>query len=131
MAILFHQQSFLFEKLLKTLERESQIATDWFKENNMIVNADTFQAIIVKRNSDMCNQYTLNIDGNQVTSEKSVKLLGLILITNYLSMSTFPHYVKKQVINLTQEADYTDIWGLRKNESSSIVSFMLILITVP
>ena len=25
----------------------------------------------------MCNQYTLNIDGNQVSSEKSVKLLGI------------------------------------------------------
>ena len=68
---------FPVEKLLKSLERESQIATDWFKENNMIVNTDKFQAIIVKRNSDMCNQYTLNIDGNQVTSEKSVKLLGI------------------------------------------------------
>ena len=68
---------FSVEKLLKTLERESQIVTDWFRENNMIVNADTFQAIIVKRNSDMCNQYTLNIDGSQVTSEKSVKLLGI------------------------------------------------------
>ena len=43
------------EKLLKTLERERQIATDWFKENNMIVNADKFQATIVKPNSDMCN----------------------------------------------------------------------------
>ena len=43
---------FFVEKLLKALERESQIATD-------------------------CNQYTLNINGNQVTSEKSVKLLGI------------------------------------------------------
>ena len=43
----------------------------------MIINADKFQAIIVKRNLDMFNQYTLNIDGNQVTSEKSVKLLGI------------------------------------------------------
>ena len=92
---------FSVEKLLKTLERESQIATDWFKENNMTVNIDKFQAIIVKRYSDMCNQYTLNIDGNQVTSEKFVKLLGINIITNYLLMSTFPHYVKKQVINLT------------------------------
>ena len=50
----------------------------------MIVNADKFQAIIVKRNSEMCSQYTLNIDGNQVTSEKSVKLLG-INIDNKLS----------------------------------------------
>ena len=62
---------------MKALERERQITTDWFKENNMIVNADRFQAIIVKRNSDMCNQYTLNTDGNQITSEKSVKLLGI------------------------------------------------------
>ena len=50
----------------------------------MIVNADKFQPIIVKRNSNMCNQYILNIDGNQVTSEKSVKLLG-INIDNKLS----------------------------------------------
>ena len=68
----------------------------------MIVNADKFQAIIVKQNSDMCNQYTLNIDGSQVTSEKSVKLLGINTDDKYLSMSTFPHYVKKQIINLTQ-----------------------------
>ena len=33
---------FSVEKLLKTLKRESQIATDWFKENNMVVNADKF-----------------------------------------------------------------------------------------
>ena len=50
----------------------------------MIVNADKFKAVIVKRSSDMCNQYTLNIDGNQVTPEKSVKLLG-INIDNKLS----------------------------------------------
>ena len=28
----------------------------------MIVNADKFQVIIVKRYSDMSNQYTVNID---------------------------------------------------------------------
>ena len=43
----------------------------------MIVNIDKIQAIIEKWNSDMYNQYTLNIDGNQVTSEKFVKLLGI------------------------------------------------------
>ena len=69
---------------MKTLEREKKIATDWFKESNMIINADKFHAIIVKRNSDTSNQYTLNIDGNQVTSEKSVKLLG-VNIDNKLS----------------------------------------------
>ena len=38
------------EKLLKTLERESQTATNCFKENSMIVNADRFQVIILKQN---------------------------------------------------------------------------------
>ena len=37
----------------------------------MIVNADKFQAVIVKQSLDVCNQYTLNIDDNQVASEKS------------------------------------------------------------
>ena len=39
---------FSVEKLLKTQEKDSLIATDWLKENNMIVNADKFQTIIVK-----------------------------------------------------------------------------------
>ena len=43
----------------------------------MIENADKFQAIIVKQNSDMCNQYTLNIDDNQVISNESVKPSGI------------------------------------------------------
>ena len=87
------------EKLLKTLEKESLVATNWFKENEMIVNPDKFQAIIVKRNSNMENQYTLNIDGNQVISEKSVKLLG-IDIDNKLSFDEHVSSLcKKQVTN--------------------------------
>ena len=39
----------------------------------MIVNADKFQTVVMKRNLDKRNQYTLNIVGNQFTSEKSVK----------------------------------------------------------
>ena len=34
--------AFSVKILLKTLERETQIATDWFKGNQMIVNADKF-----------------------------------------------------------------------------------------
>ena len=62
---------------MKTRERESQIAIDWFKENNMTENADKVQAITVKRNLDICSQYTLNIDGNKATSEKFIKLQGI------------------------------------------------------
>ena len=42
----------------------------------MLVNPDKFQASVVKRNSNMHNQCTLDIDGNRVTSDKSVQLLS-------------------------------------------------------
>ena len=55
----------------------------------MTANTDKFQTIVVKRNSDMCNRYTLNIDGNQFASEKSVKLLGI----NFDSKLSFNEHV--------------------------------------
>ena len=55
----------------------------------------------MKRNSDVSTQYALNIDRNQVTSEKSVKLLG-INIDKKLSLDEHVSYVKKQAINLMQ-----------------------------
>ena len=36
------------EKLISTLEQDSQAAIDWYKINEMIVNPDKFQAIFVK-----------------------------------------------------------------------------------
>ena len=78
--------------------KESIAATDWFKENEMIVNPDKFQAIIIKRNSNMEDQYTLNFDGNQVNSDKSVKLLG-ISIDNKLSFEEHVSSLCKKVSN--------------------------------
>ena len=52
----------------------------------MILNAEKIQAVIMKQNTDMCKQYTLNIDGNQVSSEKSLKQL-VINIDNNLSFN--------------------------------------------
>lgn len=36
-------------ELIKMLEEERKIAIDWFKENEMIVNPDKFQAVVIKR----------------------------------------------------------------------------------
>ena len=66
---------FSIEKL-ETLEKEIQIAIDWF-ENEMIVNPDKFHAMVMERNSNMNGQYTLDIDANGVTLDKSVKLLSI------------------------------------------------------
>ena len=65
-------------RLLKTLEQESESALSWFKQNEMIVNADRFQAIILhkKENEAECN---LTIDNNNIESTKSVKLLSITI----------------------------------------------------
>ena len=76
----------------------------------MIVNIDKFLAIIVKQNSDMCNQYALNIDGNQVTSEKSVKLIG-INIDNKLSFDEHFSSLWKKASN-QRNKPVTQIFGV-------------------
>ena len=58
-----------------------------------------FPAIIVNRNSDMSNQYTLSIDGNQVTSKNSVKLQGINIDDKLSFDEDVPSLYKKQIIN--------------------------------
>ena len=64
--------------LLKTLEQESESAVGWFKQNEMIVNADKFQAIILNKKESEA-KYKLTIDNNDIESTKSVKLLGITI----------------------------------------------------
>ena len=95
MTILFVSRVFCWKTIENSRKRKS---TDWFQENNMIVNADKFQEIIVKGNSDISNQYTLNIDDNQVTSKKPVKLLG-INIDNRLALDEHVSSLCKKASN--------------------------------
>ena len=60
------------------MEYESESAVSWFKENEMIVNADKFQAIILNKKESEA-KYKLNIDNNNIESTKSVKLLGITI----------------------------------------------------
>ena len=54
------------EKLISTLEQDSQAAIDWFKINEMIVNPDKFPAIVIKKNCRMKNSYALNINNQTI-----------------------------------------------------------------
>ena len=74
------------DKLISTLEQDSQAAIDWFKINEMIVNPDKFQAIVIKKNCRMKDSYALNINNQTINSENCVKLLG-IEIDNTLSFN--------------------------------------------
>ena len=59
------------KNLINIFEEESKLAINYFKENNMLVNPDRFQAIVVKRNNKMLDTYPLNINGEIVHSEKN------------------------------------------------------------
>ena len=62
---------------MKTLEQESESAVSWFKQNEMIVNADNFQAITLNKKESEA-KYKLTID-NDIESTKSVKILDITI----------------------------------------------------
>ena len=74
------------EKLISTLEPDSQAAIDWFKINEMVVNPDKFQAIVITKNCRMKDSYALIINNQTINSENYVKLLG-IEIDNTISFN--------------------------------------------
>ena len=47
--------------LLRTLEKESESAVDWFRNNNMIANPDKFQAIIMNKRRESHITHKLKI----------------------------------------------------------------------
>ena len=66
-------------KLINTLQGESEVITDWFKKNQMIVNPDKFQVIIIdKKKGDHTNENVV-IDNKQIKTVPSVELLGIQL----------------------------------------------------
>ena len=84
--------------LISTLEIESQAAIDWFVSNETIVNLDTFQVIVVKRNNKMKDSYSLNINQEVINSENCVNLLG-VEIDNKLSFEKYISTLVKKASN--------------------------------
>ena len=63
--------------LISELEKERNIATQWFRDNSMIVNPEKFQAIIIDRKNKKNNPQTFTIDKKVIPSSKNITLLGL------------------------------------------------------
>ena len=64
------------ETLLDILEKESEVAINWFKQNEMIVNPDKFQAMVLGRHKQK-ETINLTINGAEIKGQNSVTLLGV------------------------------------------------------
>ncbi len=64
--------------LISILESESEIAINWFHDNEMIVNPDKFQAIIINKHGKLKeNKHILKFNEYEIISKNSVTLLGV------------------------------------------------------
>ena len=61
------------ERLLDILEKESETAIKRFKQNQMIVNPDKFQAMVLGRHEQK-EKINLNINGAEINGQNSVTL---------------------------------------------------------
>ena len=63
--------------LLRTLEKESESAVDWFRNNNMIASLDKFQAIIMNERRENQITHKSKIYNIEIEATKFVKLVGI------------------------------------------------------
>jgi hypothetical protein len=66
------------DQLITVLERDSLTLIDWFTENQMKANPDKFQAIAIGKKTKNEN-FSFNLNGNIITCEDDVKLLGVTI----------------------------------------------------
>ena len=65
--------------LVKTLEKETEVALSWLENNEMIANPEKFHAILLRKNQTNTSGEPININGKMIKSEETVKLLGVTL----------------------------------------------------
>ena len=63
--------------LITILEKDSEIAIKWFKDNSMSANPEKFHGFIVNRCGRHDEVYDMNFAGFKITTEKIVNLLGI------------------------------------------------------
>ena len=83
--------------LKETLQNEAEFAIQWLRDNFLIVNPGKFQALVIYRFRRMENKHEMYIANKKITSELSVRLLGIeihIQLNFDNHVSTYP---KKQV----------------------------------
>ena len=82
-------------ELIHILESESDIAINWFRENDMIVNPDKFQAIVINRKPTDNSTFLLNFDSKNIETTSEVTLLGIDIDKN-LTFNSHIHNLTKR-----------------------------------
>ena len=65
--------------LINELKEESEVAINWFSSNEMIVNPEKLKSIILTKNKSGDIPAGLSIGTDIVSTEKSLRLLGIHL----------------------------------------------------
>ena len=63
-------------KLMKILEAEGELSARWFRENEMVVNSEKFQAVILNRKEAQA-AHKLIIDNKETKTTNSIKSPGI------------------------------------------------------
>ena len=59
--------------LIGILEEEAGLAVNWLKQNQMIANPEKFHAMLIKKDQTNLSGENLNIKGEQMKPEETVK----------------------------------------------------------
>ena len=65
--------------LVNTLEKETGVALSLLENNEVIANPEKFHAILLRKNQTNTSGEQININGEMIKSEETVKLLGVTL----------------------------------------------------
>ena len=66
-------------ELKNTLQSDSGVVVNWFKNNKMIVNPEKFQAIILDKQKHDYSNEIIESDNKTIETESSVRILGVQL----------------------------------------------------
>ena len=67
------------KNLIKTLEKEFEVALTWLNDNKMIANPEKFHSILLTRTKSDNSKLEIKIGDRIIKSERSVKLLGVTI----------------------------------------------------
>lgn len=73
------------KKIVETLRNQCEMVTEWFKNNDIIVNPDEFQSIFSEIN--LSCKFVLKINGAKITPASSLNQVGHQIILQKLEYS--------------------------------------------